>query len=128
MNKEQPFADAGERLRRIRLLIVDKSSREVAQNLGVEVSTYRTWERGSRRISISAATKIAEQYGISLDYIYLGRVRPPTVQTVLSLREASMANSGTPPERIDWLLKQLTPKEREALFSRARAPVGGKKK
>lgn len=49
-----------------------RSQREIAKIAGVSENSYRKWEGGVNMIRPESAAKLAEYYGESLDYIYLG--------------------------------------------------------
>lgn len=45
---------------------------EVAETLGVAVSTLRNWEKGKTFPSAALFTKLCELYGVTTDDIFLG--------------------------------------------------------
>ncbi|WP_425537495.1 helix-turn-helix transcriptional regulator [Phaeobacter gallaeciensis] len=49
-------------------------SKEFAEQADVSPKSYSQWESGDFRISIDGAIKIQSRYGISLDFIYTGRL------------------------------------------------------
>lgn len=71
--KTGKFADISNRLRAVREFY-DLSSKEFAEQANVPPKSYSQWESGSFRISIDGAIKIQSRYGISLDFIYTGRL------------------------------------------------------
>lgn len=44
----------------------------MADAIGVEHETYRTWERGEREPNLDALNKIAAELNVSLDYLVSG--------------------------------------------------------
>ena len=44
-----------------------------AAEIGVNAGTYALWEGGLRRLTLSGAVAIATRWGLSLDFILLGR-------------------------------------------------------
>ena len=67
------FAQIANRLRAIRAHF-ELGSKEFADQADVPYKSYSQWESGSFRISIDGALKIQKRYGISLDFIYTGKL------------------------------------------------------
>lgn len=66
-------ADISNRLRAVRGYY-KMMSKEFAEQAGVPHKSYSQWESGDFRISIDGAILIRERFGISLDFIYAGRL------------------------------------------------------
>lgn len=64
------------------------SSKHFAQQAGVSIKSYSQWESGDFRVSIDGALSICARFGITLDYIYLGRIDTLPFSLGLSLQEA----------------------------------------
>ena len=47
----------------------DKTQREIAAMLNMQLTVYQRYERGEREIPLWAAIKLAEYYGVTLDYL-----------------------------------------------------------
>ena len=47
----------------------DRSQRKVAEYLNMQLTVYQRYERGEREMPLWAAIKLAELYGVSLDYL-----------------------------------------------------------
>ena len=47
----------------------DKTQREIAKYVNMQLTVYQRYERGEREISLWAAIKLAEYYQVSLDYL-----------------------------------------------------------
>ena len=47
----------------------DLSQRQLAEQLGMNLITYGRYERGMRDVPFSIAIRLAEYYGVSLDYL-----------------------------------------------------------
>lgn len=47
----------------------DKTQRQIADLLNMQLTVYQRYERGERELPLWAAIKLAEFYGISLDYL-----------------------------------------------------------
>ena len=47
----------------------DLSQRQLAEELGMNLITYGRYERGLRDVPFSIAIRLAEYYGVSLDYL-----------------------------------------------------------
>lgn len=74
MESDRPdYSDIGDRIIAFREYL-KMSPAEFADSHGYSRSALSNWEAGIRRISIDAATRLYEQYGLSLDFIYLGRL------------------------------------------------------
>lgn len=56
----------------------DKTQQEIADLLNMHRSVYRRYEQGERELPLWAAIKLAELYGVSLDYL-VGRTDERTV-------------------------------------------------
>lgn len=68
-----PFAKIGARLAAVRTGFSDLSQKSWAEKQGFNVTQYNNWERGIRRIPVDEAEKLADAYGLTLDFIYRGR-------------------------------------------------------
>lgn len=49
-----------------------KSQREVAQDLGVSLTTYNGWEQNVSNLKVSTVMKLADYFGVELHEIFLG--------------------------------------------------------
>jgi transcriptional regulator with XRE-family HTH domain len=78
--------DIGKRLERFRL-VLNLNQREFAERHGFNPTQYRNWESGSRRISIDCAALLEERYGLTLDFIYLGRISTLPHKLAIELSE-----------------------------------------
>jgi len=67
------YPEIGQRLRALRTGLSDLNASDWADRHGFNRSQYYMWERGARRIPVEAAEKLADLYGLSLDWIYRGR-------------------------------------------------------
>ena len=47
----------------------DKTQRDIAQLLNMQLTVYQRYERGEREIPLWAAIKLADYYDVSLDYL-----------------------------------------------------------
>ena len=47
----------------------DKTQREIAQVLNMQLTVYQRYERGEREIPLWAAIKLADYYHVTLDYL-----------------------------------------------------------
>ena len=47
----------------------DKTQRQIAQVLNMQLTVYQRYERGERELPLWAAIKLADYYGITLDYL-----------------------------------------------------------
>lgn len=70
---DAPYSDIGERLKRVREGFSDLSQKAWAEKHVFQNTQWNNWEKGTRRIPVEAAEKLCHLYGLSLDFIYLGR-------------------------------------------------------
>lgn len=61
------------RLTAIRSGMTDLNQKEFALKNGFNVTQWNNWEAGQRRIPIEASEKLCHVYGVTLDFIYMGR-------------------------------------------------------
>jgi len=47
----------------------DKTQKEIAAFLNMQPTVYQRYERGEREIPLWAAIKLADYYGVTLDYL-----------------------------------------------------------
>lgn len=63
----------GARLRAVREGFTDLNQADFAARLGFNEDQYGSWERGARRVTVEAAERLCDAYGLTLDWIYRGR-------------------------------------------------------
>ena len=47
----------------------DKTQKDIATLLNMQLTVYQRYERGEREIPLWAAIKLCDYYGVSLDYL-----------------------------------------------------------
>ena len=47
----------------------DKTQKEIAEILNMQTTVYQRYERGERELPLWAAIKLANYYGVTLDYL-----------------------------------------------------------
>lgn len=47
----------------------DKTQREIAEMLNMQLTVYQRYERGERELPLWAAIKLADYYEVTLDYL-----------------------------------------------------------
>jgi len=47
----------------------DKTQKEIAELLNMQVTVYQRYERGERELPLWAAIKLADYYHVTLDYL-----------------------------------------------------------
>lgn len=47
----------------------DKTQKDIAELLNMQLTVYRRYETGEREIPLWAAIKLADYYGVTLDYL-----------------------------------------------------------
>lgn len=73
MSERKTYPDIAERLGTLRAGFSEDNRSVWAGRHGFNVSQYINWENGTRRIPLEAAEKLVQRYGVTLDWIYLGR-------------------------------------------------------
>lgn len=68
-----PYIAIGNRLAAIRRAFSDDSQKSWAERHGFNPTQYNNWEKGTRRITVDCSEKLADTYGLSLDFIYRGK-------------------------------------------------------
>lgn len=72
--KESPqYAEIGKRLACVRQAFSDLDQKAWAEKHGFQRGQYNSWERGARRIPVDLAERLADLYGLDLDFIYRGK-------------------------------------------------------
>lgn len=74
MTQDKRHDEIAARLGQVRRAFSDMNRREWAEAQGFNVTQYKNWENGIRRIPIEAAEMLSDRYGLSLDFIYRGRL------------------------------------------------------
>jgi len=106
----------GELLRRLR---GSRAQREVAEELGMPVTTLSTMENQETAPRGLVLKKLADYYGVPLTYFYSGptsrmQSSAPAREWLLSLKERSVKNTGiathAPPEYSDSVKKEFAEK------------------
>lgn len=70
----QNFAEIGSRLEWLRRSHSDLNQRQWAEKHRFNTTRYNNWEKGVRRIPVDEALRLCDLYGLSLDFVYRGRV------------------------------------------------------
>ena len=73
MDEALLYVDIGQRVEAVRTGFTDLTQNAFAVKMGFNRSQYNNWATGRRRIPLEAAEKLAALYGLTLDWIYLGR-------------------------------------------------------
>ena len=68
------FPAIADRLGALRAAFSDDNRTEWAARHKFNTTQYINWENGSRRIPLEAAESLCLRYGLTLDWIYLGRL------------------------------------------------------
>ena len=70
---DAPYRDIGKRLERLREAH-DLTQKDWSAKHGFSYTQYNNWEKGVMRITIQNAERLCDLYGLTLDWIYRGRV------------------------------------------------------
>jgi transcriptional regulator with XRE-family HTH domain len=71
---DRPHKEIANRLRAFRETL-GLNQKDFAQKHNFSPSQYANWETGERRIPVESAALLEDRYGLTLDFIYLGRLR-----------------------------------------------------
>lgn len=74
MSEEAIHEEIGRRLAALRRAMGNESKAAWAERNGFNATQYHNWERGIRRIPVEAAERLCDRYGLTLDWLYRGRV------------------------------------------------------
>lgn len=88
MNDHKSHPEIARRLRALREAFSDRNRQQWAEMNGFNATQYTNWENGFRRIPIDAAERLVLRYGVSLDWIYLGRLSGLTSDAMERLRNS----------------------------------------
>lgn len=69
---ERSVQSIAKRLRATRAALDDIKQAQFADGAGIARNTYNQWEKAKGRPSLDDAIKLADAYGLTLDWIYLG--------------------------------------------------------
>lgn len=101
----------GERLKALR---ADKkiTMHDLAQKLGIGMSTISQYENGRREPNISIVKKLADFYGVTVDYLISGKEEKPTKTDKiadLADKETIFTYEGKeiPPEDLEYMKRIL---------------------
>lgn len=67
------YREIGARLAALRQAVSNLNQKDWASKHGFNQTQYNNWEKGTRRIPVESAEKLAETYGLTLDWVYRGR-------------------------------------------------------
>lgn len=70
---DRQFPEIGQRLAALRTAFAGEKQKDFAARHGFNITQWNNWETGARRIPVDDAAKLAAAYGLTLDWIYLGR-------------------------------------------------------
>ena len=65
--------EVGDRLRAVREAL-ELSQSDVARAIDVRANTYNQWEHGKRLIDPLVASRLCDQFGVTMDWIYRGNM------------------------------------------------------
>lgn len=73
MSDTPQYVEIGRRIEAVRQSFTDLSQREFSLKHGFNPTQWNNWATGTRRIPLECSEKLAAAYGLTLDWIYLGR-------------------------------------------------------
>lgn len=71
---DKTYPDIAARLRSARKAFSEMNRKEWAEANGFNATQYTNWENGTRRVPIDSAAILCDRYGLTLDWIYRGRL------------------------------------------------------
>jgi transcriptional regulator with XRE-family HTH domain len=71
---ETEFAEIGARLEALRVGMGIRTQAEWAERDGFNVTQLNNWIKGVRRIPVEHAETLCNRYGVTLDWVYRGRL------------------------------------------------------
>ncbi len=74
VTERKEYPDIAARLGTLRRAYSEDTRKDWAERHGFNATQYTNWENGARRIPLEASEKLVKLYGLTLDWIYLGRV------------------------------------------------------
>lgn len=72
-DSEPQYLQIGQRLAAVRQAFSGQSQQGWAKMHGFNPTQWNNWEKGVRRIPVECAERLADAYGLDLDFIYRGR-------------------------------------------------------
>lgn len=87
MRSTKTFPEIAARVRAVRLAFSDDTATAWAARHGFERRQYSAWETGANRIPVDHAETLARLYGLTLDWIYLGRADGLAASTLQRLSD-----------------------------------------
>jgi len=97
MEDDRSPKSIGMRLKAIRLANKFEEQRPFADTIGAKYSAYSSWETGVQRPGLTAAFRLIDKYGITLDFLYRGHlwtlhedVKGPIVLKLRELRKTNI--------------------------------------
>jgi hypothetical protein len=74
MSEPAEHIEIGRRIAALRRAYSDDSQKVWAARHGFSSTQYSNWEAGIRRIPVECAARLCDTYGLTLDFIYRGRI------------------------------------------------------
>ena len=93
MKNKYPHIDIGARLKAFREFAGFDTAKDFANVNKFGETQYGNWERGERRIRLDFALQLREAYGLTLDYIYLGRADTLPHNLMVAFRDKPADNA-----------------------------------
>lgn len=100
---ELPYSayQVGKRLRIARRAFGNLSQAEFARRAGLSASALGNWEQGRQRPNMDAAEAIIDAFGLTLDYLFLGRVGTLRHEVATAIIDAERALTSESSDRPD---------------------------
>lgn len=74
MSDGPEYAEVARRVEAVRLGFSDLNKKAWAEKHNFKQTQYQHWSKGTRRINVDDAQKLCDLYGLSLDFIYRGKL------------------------------------------------------
>lgn len=85
MAETPEYADIGARLLWLRKAFSEDTQKAWAERHGFNPTQLNNWEKGNRRIPVDAAERLCDLYGLTLDFVYRGKVSGLSADTLKRL-------------------------------------------
>ena len=94
--------DVGRRLRQTRAALKIEDQREFGEAAGLEQSLFNRFETGKRLLTLQAAMKLCQRYGLTLDWLYRGDPLNLPCKLHDDIRSQRRGTSATKKSRAAW--------------------------
>lgn len=98
-----------------------KTPYKVAKDCGLDKAAFSHWKSGKQRPNIDTLVKIADYFGVSVDYL-VGRETPAEASTISTQNQSSTVSDATTGPLLD-MFKQMDEIQQAKLLAYARGMI-----